>query len=90
MADVRLTCIRKPHPLSPHEHITQVGNGTQVWLREQVIAWIDGGVHTFYVLGPDGRRADVAVVREVGKAPYLRTHADGRWNNNLLALPQCG
>ena len=89
MADARLTCIIKPHPQSSHEHITHVGNGAQVWTREQVIGWIDTGAHTFYVLAPDGRRADVGVVREAGKAPYLRTHADGRWNNNLLALPQC-
>ena len=30
------------------------------------------------------------LVRELGKAPYLRTHADGKWNNNLLAQPECG
>lgn len=22
------------------------------------------------------------------RPPYVRTHADGRWNNNLLALPR--
>ena len=26
MADVRVTCITKPHPQSPHEHITHLGN----------------------------------------------------------------
>jgi hypothetical protein len=26
MADVRVTCIEKPHPDSPHEHITHLGN----------------------------------------------------------------
>lgn len=26
MADVQVTCITKPHPQSPHEHITHVGN----------------------------------------------------------------
>jgi hypothetical protein len=36
-----------------------------------------------------GKRTDVAVVRPVGRAPYLRTHADGDWNNNLLSLQQC-
>ena len=43
MADVRITCITKPHPLSAHEHITHVGNPAAgwVWEREQVIASIE-------------------------------------------------
>jgi hypothetical protein len=36
----------------------------------------------------NGKRADVGVVSdEHGK--YLRTHADGYYNDNLLALPEC-
>lgn len=91
MADVRVTCIIKPHRLSPHEHITHLGNPPRwVWTRDQVIASIDGGTNTFFVQDPrTGKRADVAVVREAGKAPYLRTHADGYWNDNLLSLNQC-
>ena len=90
MADVRIICIRKPHRDSPHEHITHVGSGATVWTREDVIGWIDRAEHTFYTLDSTGKRASVAVVRESGKQPYLRTHADGSWNNNLLALPTCG
>jgi hypothetical protein len=94
MADVQVRCITKPHPQSPHEHITHVGNPYTnppwKWTREKVIASIDAGTNTFFVLDPStGRRADVAVVREPAKAPYLRTHADGDWNNNLLSLSQC-
>lgn len=91
MADVRVTCIRKPHPMSPHEHITHLGNPPNwEWTREQVIASIDAGTNTFYVLDPrTGKRSNVAVVRTAGKAPYVRTHADGDWNNNLLSLDQC-
>ena len=89
MADVQIVCIRKPHPESPHEHITHVGSTAQVWPREQVVAWMDARTDKFYTVDASGKRADVGVVRESGKAPYLRTHADGRWNNNLLALPQC-
>ena len=89
MADIQLTCIRKPDPQSQHEHITHVGTATQVWTREQVIAWIDARTNTYYTRDGSGKRADVGVVREQGKAPYLRTHADGTWNNNLLALPPC-
>lgn len=92
MADCRITCVTKPDRLSPHEHITQVGNPAAgwIWPREQVIESIDSGTNTFYVLDPaTGKRADVAVVRETGKQAFLRTHADGKWNNNLLSLDAC-
>lgn len=92
MADVQVTCIIKPHPQSPHEHITHLGNPPAwLWTREQVVASIDAKTNTFFVRDPlTGKRADVGVVREeAGKAPYLRTYADGCWDNNLLSLNQC-
>lgn len=91
MADVQVTCIIKPNPQSPHEHITHLGNPPiWRWTREQVIASIDAKTNTFFVRDPhSGKRADVGVVREAGKVPYLRTYADGTWNNNLLSLNQC-
>ena len=91
MPDCQITCITKPHPDSPHEHITHVGNPpTWIWPREDVIASIDAGTNTFYVIDPyTGKRSEVGVVRIPGRAPFLRTYADGDWNNNLLALNQC-
>ena len=92
MADVQVTCITKPHPLSPHEHITHLGNpqGGWEWTREQVIASIEAGTNTFYVLDKKtGKRSEVGVVHRAGRAPYVRTNADGYWNDNLLALDQC-
>ena len=91
MADVRVTCINKPHLHSPHEHITHLGNPpTWRWTREQVIASIEAGLNTFYVQDPvTGKRSEVGVVKAAGRAPYLRTHADGYWNDNLLSLSQC-
>lgn len=92
VANVKITCITKPHPLSPHEHITHVGNPDAgwEWTREQVIASIEAKENTFFVDDPKtGKRSYVGVVRVAGKAPYLRTHADGDWNNNLLSLDQC-
>ena len=42
MADVQVTCIIKPHPQSPHEHITHPGNPPSwVWTRKQIIASIE-------------------------------------------------
>lgn len=91
MSDVQVSCIIKPHPQSPHEHITHLGNGrTWLWTREQVIASIDDKSNTFFVLDPaNSKRSNVGVVRENGKLPFLRTYADGYWNNNLLSLNQC-
>ena len=92
MADAEVTCITKPHPQSPHEHITHVGNPRAgwTWSREQVIASIEGKTNTFYVRDPKpGKRADIGVVRATGHAPYLRTYADGVWTDNLLSLNQC-
>jgi hypothetical protein len=92
MADVQVTCITKSNPQSPHEHITHVGNpgAGWKWSREQVIASIDARSNTFYVIDPkNGKRADIGVVRQAGRVPFLRTHADGDWNDNLLSLNQC-
>ncbi|MGH2907610.1 MAG: DUF3892 domain-containing protein [Solirubrobacterales bacterium] len=91
MRNCQVTCISKPNPQSTHDHITHVGNPpTWVWTREAVIASIDEKRNTFYVVDlTSGRRSDVGVVRAGGRAPYLRTYADGDWNNNLLSLNQC-
>jgi hypothetical protein len=90
MADVRVTCINKIRRDNPHEGITHVGGtggGGWVWTREQVIQSINNGTNTFFVL-ENNRRADVAVINGPN-GPYLRTHADGNWTDNLLALPEC-
>lgn len=89
--DVQVTCITKPHPGSPHEHITHLGNPPAwMWTREQVIASIEAKTNTFFVRDPyNGKRADVGVVHPAGRASYLRTYADGDWNDNLLSLNQC-
>ena len=88
MADIQITCITKPDTDNRHEAITHVGNSQGKWPKGDVINWIDANEHTFYT-GSGVQKADIGVVRETGKAPYLRTHADGQWNNNLLSLPQC-
>ena len=93
MSQYQVTAIRKPNRLSPHEHITHIGNPQAGWIitREEAIRQIDGKLNSFYVVDVHNpqRVAWVAVVREQGKLPYLRTHTDGYWNDNLLSLPQC-
>lgn len=92
MTDCKVTCITKPHPFSPHEHITHLGNPSAgwTWTREKVIESIDTKTNTFYVTDPkSGKRADIGVVRPAGRTPYVRTYADGFWTDNLLSLNQC-
>lgn len=92
MAHVRITCITKSAPNGRHEHITHVGNPAVPWNWpvEQVIESIDSGTNTFYVQDDrTGSQAAVGVVREAGQRPYLRTYANGYWNDNLLSLDAC-
>lgn len=87
MADVQVKCVTKPNRTSTHEAITNLGGDNWYWTRQQVISSIEARTNTFYTR-VGGKRADVAVVNgQNGK--YLRTHADGQWNDNLLALPEC-
>lgn len=89
MADTRITHIRKKDRMSTHEHITHAGNPPSwYWTREDIIKSINNKTNTFYVL-VGGNRSEVGVVNPTdGRAPYIRTHADGKWNDNLLALPE--
>lgn len=90
MADVQVTCINKQPRNNPHEGITHLGgkggNGWR-WTRQQVIDSINAKSNTFYTF-EDGKRADVAVIHGPN-GDYVRTHADGQWTDNLLALPEC-
>jgi hypothetical protein len=90
MADVRVTCINKRNRQDTHEGITHLGGpGGGGWklTRQEVINSIRAGRDTFYTQ-VDGKRANIAV-REGPHGPYVQTHADGDWNNNLLALDEC-
>ena len=87
MADAQVTCINKQPRDNPYEGITHLGASTWKWTRQQVIDSINAGSNTFFTLVQD-RRADIGVVNGP-HGPYLRTHADGVWNDNLLALGEC-
>lgn len=62
MPDARVTCNTKPDRNSSHEHITHLGGASWYWTREDVIASIDAGTNTFYVLDAQGHRSNVGVV----------------------------
>ena len=92
--EYEVTCITKPDRFSQHEHITHIGSVTGNWklTRESAIKQIESKQAVFYTVDKStGRKAYVGVVHGDGaKAPYLRTHADGKWNDNLLAQRECG
>jgi hypothetical protein len=93
MKEFEVTCINKPDRYSAHEHITHIGNYTGQWriTRELAIKKIGSKEESFYTIDRStGNKVYVGVVRGDGlKAPYLRTHADGKWKDNLLALDEC-
>jgi hypothetical protein len=92
MKEYQVTCVTKPNRFSPHEHITHIGNITDGWkiTRAVAIQKMESKLEAFYTVDRfTGRKMYVGVVRETGKLPYLRTHADGKWNDNLLAQAEC-
>jgi hypothetical protein len=74
-----------------HEHIASVGwrnpedGKTGESTRLVVVDWIENNSGVAKV--SDGiNTVSVGVVN--ANTPYLRTHADGKWTDNLLALPR--
>ena len=87
MADVQETCINKRPRDNTHEGITHLGGSGWRWTRQQVIDSIEAKTNTFYTYVA-GNRGDIGVV-DGPNGKYLRTYADGKWNDNLLSLPEC-
>jgi len=78
--------------MSSHEHITHIGNTDNNWrlTRDAAIQRIESKYEAFYTLDrTSGRKSYIGVVRQQGRAPYLQCHADGVWNDNLLAQAEC-
>lgn len=87
MADSQVTCINKQPRSNTHEGITHLGGSNWRWTRQEVINSINAKTNTFYTK-VNGIRADVGVVNGT-YGQYLRTYADGKWNDNLLSLMEC-
>ncbi|MCK0197403.1 DUF3892 domain-containing protein [Ancylobacter crimeensis] len=87
MALLQVKCISKLPRNDTYEGITHLGGDGWKWTRSQVIASIEAGTHGFYTL-VRGNHATVGVVNGPN-GKYVRTYADGKWNDNLLALYEC-
>ena len=94
MAEFEIDCINKPDRMSPHERIQYIGNQQGQWklTLQSAVSRITRGADSFYVVDRiTSRRVAVGVHPGHGSAPpFLQTHADGVWRDNLLALPECG
>lgn len=90
MSELRITCIKKSNPYGKHEHITHVGVSGSVYTKETIIDAIEQKKFTFFVQDQrTGVRSEVGVVKPNSGMPYLRTYANGYWNDNLLSLLEC-
>lgn len=87
MADVQVLCINKRDRDSRYEGITHLGGNSWKWTRDEVIRSIEAKTNTFFTR-VNGNRSDIGVVNGPN-GKYVRTYADGKWNDNLLALMEC-
>ena len=87
MSDVRVMCINKETLRNSHTGITHLGCERQRWTRQQAVDSIRSGANTFFML-IGNKRADLGIVSAIS-GEYLRAYAEGRWNDDLLALPEC-
>jgi hypothetical protein len=75
-----------------HQHISLLRwqnpetSHTNESTREAMVAWIRDRKGVARVHGADGSVSTVGVVD--ADPPYVRSYADGDWNDNLLALPR--
>jgi hypothetical protein len=74
-----------------HEHIASVrwvnpaDKETGQSSRTEMVSWIEN-TNGRAIVGEGPNQVDVGVVDATPK--YIRTHADGKWTNNLLSLPR--
>lgn len=96
MANYQITAIRMSAGGTQHEHITHIFGSFGVKTRFEGVSDIFNSVNSvnsFHTqtnaLGgqtPVGRVAPNKAV--LSQHDYLRTYADGKWSDNLLALPR--
>jgi ribosomal protein S8E len=56
--------------------------------RAAIVDWLEKDTNNRAQVGTGTDAVRVHVVRPSSGVPYLQTYADGKWTNNLLALPR--
>ncbi len=87
MSDAQITCVNKLPRDNPYEGITHLGGKDWKWTQQKIIDSIESHTNTFYTR-IHGEKSYITVI-DGPNGKYLRSHADGEWNDNLLALPEC-
>lgn len=90
-----LRCLgRKMAGGSEHEHIAALtwidteSKNPGTFTREQMVAYIEkNGTNAVWCPDQQGGPSAWVHVNSNGRVEYPQTRADGRWSNNLLALP---
>lgn len=89
---VQITHRRMSPGGTQNQHITDVRwrnpttSATGESTKAGMVDFIDVQKGSAYVLGAQSR-SEVGTVHEQGQTPYLRTYANGQWDDNLLSLP---
>jgi hypothetical protein len=89
---IRITAVRLQGG-NDHQHIVRLwwtnpsSGNTGDNSKAEIVSWMENKNGKAYV-EEGGHRVDVLVVTPAYGEKYLRTQADGRWTNNLLALPR--
>lgn len=83
----------KPKPAATEtvqKYVPVDGGVTKVATRQGMVDWLDASKENRAIVkASGGGYAYVGTIHPKDGAPaYIRTHADGEWNDNLLALPE--
>ena len=79
-----------------HQHIADVQwqntttGKTAESSRATMVAWLDDKTkhNSAIVVDAQGKTSQVGTVHPANSSAYIRSYADGDWNDNLLALPE--
>jgi len=94
---VRITCINKSggQHQNPHEAISYLGwinesdNKTGKSSRLEMYDFVVNKGGKAYVKDAYGNIAYLKGATSAAGNKYVRTYSDGKWTDNLLALPEC-
>lgn len=85
---IQVTAIGLGMSFTGHQGITHLQAGGIIWTSQQVVTEIDD-VHRYsFYTSVGGSSAWVGVWTDFLGHKYLRTYANGIWNDNLEALPR--
>jgi len=94
---IRIICVSKPsgNNRDPHDAISVLGWENEATgqrsriTRDELYNWIKLEKGVAYVIDGGGNKAFVGTRENIYGTRYVQTYADGKWTDNLLALPNC-